>query len=154
MAEGIKVVARNRKAFHDYHIHDKYEAGLVLQGSEIKSIRNNQVNLREGFVQEREGELWLMSVHITPYKQAGIYGYVEPDRPRKLLLHRKEISRIIDELHQRGYTMVPTQMYLKNGRAKVEVALAKGKRDYDKRQSLSKRDADREIQRAIKERYQ
>lgn len=154
MAKGIKVVTRNRKAFHDYHIHDTYEAGLVLQGAEIKSIRSNQVNLRDGFVQEQNGELWLMNVHISPYRQAGIYGEFDPTRPRKLLLHKREIAKIIDQISQRGYTMVPTQVHLKNGRAKVEVALASGKKQYDKRQSIAKRDADREIQRALKERFQ
>lgn len=151
MAEGIKVVSRNRKAFHDYHILDTYEAGIVLTGAEIKSIRGNQINLTDGFVEERDGELWLLNVHITPYKQASIYGYAEPMRPRKLLLHRREIARIIDQITQRGYTMVPTQVYLKNGRAKVEVALAKGKKQYDKRDAISKRDSDREIRRALKE---
>lgn len=154
MTEGIKVVARNRKASHDYHILDKFEAGVVLRGSEIKSIRGGLVNLTDGFVEERDGELWLLNVHITPYKQAGVYGYVEPVRPRKLLLHRREIARIIDQINQRGFTMVPTQLYLKNGRAKVEIALARGKKLYDKRDAMSKRDSDREIQRALKERYQ
>jgi SsrA-binding protein len=154
MTEGIKVVARNRKASHDYHILDKFEAGVVLRGSEIKSIRGGLVNLTDGFVEERDGELWLLNVHITPYKQAGVYGYVEPVRPRKLLLHRREIARIIDQINQRGFTMVPTQLYLKNGRAKVEIALARGKKLYDKRDAISKRDSDREIQRVLKERYQ
>ena len=151
--EGIKIIARNRRASHDYHLEETYQAGLVLVGSEIKSIRANRINLQEGFVQERDGELWLMNVHITPYEQAGIYGYVDPLRPRKLLLHKKEIARIISRVRERGYTIVPTMVFLQKGRAKVEIALAKGKRQYDKRADLAKRDSDREIQQAMKERY-
>jgi SsrA-binding protein len=152
MSAGRKVITRNRKASHDYHLEDSYEAGLVLTGTEIKSIRANQINLGDGFVQEQGGELWLMGVHITPYKQASRFDAVDPVRPRKLLLHKKEIARIIDKLRERGYTMVPTLVYLEGGRAKVEIALAKGKKLYDKRQSIAKRDAQREIQRAMKER--
>lgn len=151
--EGIKIIARNRRASHDYHLEETFQAGLVLVGSEIKSIRANRINLQEGFVQERGGELWLMSVHITPYEQAGIYGYVDPLRPRKLLLHKKEIARIISRIRERGYTVVPTMVFLQRGRAKVEIALAKGKRQYDKRADLAKRDSDREIRQAMKERY-
>lgn len=151
--DGIKIIARNRRASHDYHLEETYQAGLVLVGSEIKSIRANRINLQEGFVQERDGELWLMSVHITPYEQAGVYGYVEPLRPRKLLLHKKEIARIISRVRERGYTVVPTMVFLQRGRAKVEIALAKGKRQYDKRADLAKRDSDRQIRQALKERY-
>lgn len=151
--DGIKVIARNRRASHDYHLEDTYQAGLVLVGSEIKSIRANRINLQEGFVQERDGELWLMGVHITPYEQAGVYGYTEPLRPRKLLLHKKEIARIISRVRERGYTIVPTMVFLQRGRAKVEIALAKGKRQYDKRADLAKRDSDRQIRQALKERY-
>jgi SsrA-binding protein len=151
--EGIKVIARNRRASHDYHLEETFQAGLVLVGSEIKSIRANRINLQEGFVQERDSELWLMGVHITPYEQAGVYGYVDPLRPRKLLLHKKEIARIISRIRERGYTVVPTMVFLQRGKAKVEIALAKGKRQYDKRADLAKRDSDREIRQAIKERY-
>jgi SsrA-binding protein len=154
MSDAIKVIARNRKASHEYHLDERFEAGLVLMGSEIKSIRANRVNLTDGFVQDRDGELWLMGVHVSPYEQGGAYGHVDPVRPRKLLLHRREISKIIDRLHERGYTAVPTMIYLKRGRAKVEIALAKGKRLYDKRESIAKRDAEREIQRALKDRYE
>lgn len=155
MAEGsgIKVIARNRRAGHDYHLEKTYEAGLVLRGSEIKSIRANRISLQEGFVQEREGELWLMNVHITPYEQAGVYGYVEPMRPRKLLLHKKEIAQIISKVRERGYTIVPTMVFLQRGRAKIEIALARGKRQYDKRADLARRDSDRQIQQALKDRY-
>lgn len=156
MAEGnaIKVIARNRRASHDYHLEKTYEAGIVLRGSEIKSIRDNRVNLQEGFVQEREGELWLMNVHISPYKQAGVYGYVDPMRPRKLLLHKKEIAQIISRIRERGYTVVPTMVFLQRGRAKIEIALARGKKQYDKRADLAKRDSEREIRQALKDRSQ
>lgn len=154
MAEGnaIKVIARNRRASHDYHLEKTYEAGIVLRGSEIKSIRANRINLQEGFVQEREGELWLMSVHISPYEQAGVYGYVDPMRPRKLLLHKKEIAQIISRIRERGYTVVPTMVFLQRGRAKIEIALARGKKQYDKRADLARRDSEREIRQALKDR--
>jgi SsrA-binding protein len=149
---GRKIIARNRKASHEYFLEDTYEAGIVLTGTEIKSVRNNQLNLGDGFVQEQDDELWLMGVHITPYKQASLFDSLDPMRPRKLLLHKKEITRILTRLRERGYTLVPTQIYLTRGIAKVEIALAKGKKQYDKRQSISKRDASREIERALKDR--
>jgi SsrA-binding protein len=152
MSAGRKVITRNRKASHDYHLEEFYQAGLVLQGSEIKSIRQNRISLQDGFVQERDGELWLLGVHISPYEQAGIFGHSDPLRPRKLLLQKREIARIITRLRERGYTAVPTQVYLERGLAKVEIALAKGKRMHDKRQTIAKRDAEREIRRALKDR--
>jgi SsrA-binding protein len=152
MAE-IKVIARNRKAQHDYFLERTYQAGIVLRGSEIKSIRANNVNLRDGFVQERGGELWLIGVHISPYEQASLFGHDDPLRARKLLLHKKEIAQIIDKSRQKGYTVVPTMIFLERGLAKVEIALAKGKKEYDKRDAISKRDSDREIRRTLKEQY-
>ena len=152
MSNRRKVITRNRKAYHEYHIQDTYEAGIVLHGSEIKSIRANKVNLQDGYVSERGGELWLMGVHISPYEYAGVFGRDDPVRPRKLLLHRREITKISTQLRERGYTAVPLQVYLERGLAKVEIALAKGKRLYDKRQSIAKRDADREIRRNLKNR--
>lgn len=149
---GKKIVARNRKAFHEYYIEDTYEAGIVLLGSEIKSIRNNRISLQEGFVQERAGELWLLNVHIAPYEQAGVWGHVDPLRPRKLLLHKKEIARILTKMRERGYTVIPTQVYLKDGLAKLEIALARGKKMYDKRETIAKRDAERNMRRALKNR--
>jgi SsrA-binding protein len=149
---GIKVVATNRKAGRDFHLEDKYEAGLVLKGTEIKSIRAGRVNLSDGYVQPRDGELWLINVHIAPYDPSGRYYGHEPLRPRKLLLHRREINRLISRVTERGYTIVPTRLYLKGGRAKVEIALAKGKRKYDKRQAIAERTAKRDIERALKER--
>ena len=151
-SEGIKVIARNRRASHDYHLEQTYQAGIVLNGSEIKSIRANRINLQEGFVQEREGELWLLGVHISPYEQAGVYGKVDPLRTRKLLLHKKEIAQIVSRIRERGYTVVPTMVFLERGRAKIEIALAKGKKQYDKRADIAKRDSDREIRQALKER--
>jgi len=147
---GIKVVARNRKASHDYHLGDTYQAGIALQGSEIKSIRANRVSLQEGYVEERGGELWLVGVHISPYEQASIFGHTDPLRPRKLLLHKREIAHIIDWIRERGHTAVPTMIYLERGRAKVEIAMAKGKKLYDKRDSIGKREAQRQIHRALK----
>jgi SsrA-binding protein len=151
--EDVKVVARNRKASHDYHIEDRYEAGLVLRGTEIKSIREGRVNLRDGYVRPRDGELWLLDVHIGPYKPAGRYFDHDPRRPRKLLLHRYEIDRLIGAVERTGYTIIPLQMYLKNGLAKVEIALARGKAKHDKRQAIAERDAKREIERALRDRH-
>jgi SsrA-binding protein len=151
--DNIKVMARNRKAGHEYFLEETFRAGLALMGSEIKSIRANRVSLGDGFVQERGGELWLMGVHIAPYEQAATFGHADPLRPRKLLLHKKEIARITDKARERGYTIIPTMVYLDHGWAKVEIALAKGKKLYDKRDSIAKRDSDREIRRALKEDY-
>lgn len=146
----IKLVATNRKAGRDFYLDDKYEAGLALMGTEIKSIRAHRVNLSDGYVQIRNGELWLVNVHIAPYEPAG-RGSHDPLRPRKLLLHRQEINRLIDRVQARGYTIVPTRMYLKSGRAKIEIALARGKRKYDKREAIAKRDAQRDLDRALKD---
>ncbi|MGD9099952.1 MAG: SsrA-binding protein SmpB [Anaerolineae bacterium] len=151
MAESVKVIARNRKATHDYHIESRYEAGLVLLGSEIKSIRAGGVNLREGYVAPRDGELWLVNVHIAPYKPAARSGH-QPRRPRKLLLSRREINRLISRVQERGYTIIPLRLYLTHGLAKVEIGLARGKRQYDKRATIAKRESQRQIERTIKER--
>jgi SsrA-binding protein len=148
----IKVVATNRKARHQYHFHDTYEAGLVLMGSEIKSIRAGRVSLQEGFVLFEGGEAWLVNVHIAPYDPASGQNH-EPKRRRKLLLHRREIDRLQSHAQEKGYTVVPTKLYLKDGRAKVEIALARGKKLYDKRQTIAKRDAKRQVERALKERH-
>lgn len=154
MSEGIKIISRNRKASHDYAIEETFRAGVVLTGPEIKSIRGNRINLTDGFVEERSGELWLLNVHISPYEQAGTYGRFDPLRPRKLLLHKREIAQIISRMRERGFTVVPTMVFLERGRAKIEIALAKGKRQFDKRQAIAKRDSDREIRQALKERIQ
>jgi SsrA-binding protein len=151
--EDIRVVARNRKAFHDYHIEERHEAGLVLRGTEIKSIREGRVNLRDGYVRPRDGELWLLDVHIGSYKPAGPHFGHDPRRPRKLLLHRFEIDRLIADVERSGYTIVPIRLYLKSGLAKVEIALVKGKREHDKRRAIAKRDAQLEIERAMRDRH-
>jgi SsrA-binding protein len=149
----IKVVATNRKARHQYQFHDLFEAGLVLMGSEIKSIRAGRVSLQEGYVNFDGGEAWLVNVHIAPYDPAHRQNH-EPRRRRKLLLHRREIDRLRARTQERGYTIVPTKLYLKDGRAKVEIALARGKKQYDKRQALAQRDSKRQVERALKERDQ
>ena len=150
---GIKIIATNRKARHQYQFHDTYEAGLVLKGSEIKSIRASQVSLQEGFVVVEDGEAWLVNVHIAPYDPASRQNH-EPRRKRKLLLHRREIERLQSRAQEKGFTIVPTRLYLKDGRAKVEIALARGKKLYDKRQAIAKRDSKRQVERALKDRYQ
>lgn len=151
MEQKRKVISTNRKARHDYELLDTFEAGLVLVGSEIKSIRAGHVNLREGYVQVRDGELWLLNTHIATYEQSGMFGH-EPLRPRKLLLHRREINRITARVQEKGLTIVPTVLYLTRGKAKVEIALARGKKQYDKRETLRKRASDRQIERSLRER--
>lgn len=146
--ESIKTVATNRKARHDYHIEDTVEAGLVLTGSEIKSIRAGQINLKDSYATVRGGEMWLINAHISPYKQANRENH-EPRRERKLLLHRREINRLTGKLQEQGLTLVPLRIYLKNGRAKVELGLARGKKLYDKRQTLRERADRRQIERAL-----
>lgn len=145
-------MAKNRRATFDYELLERYEAGLVLTGTEIKSVRANQVNLQRSYVQQRNGELWLIDANIAQYEH-GSHENHEPKRPRKLLLHRREINNIIDDLNQKGLTVVPTMMYLKDGLAKVEIALARGKRQYDKRQDIARRDADRQVERALRQKY-
>lgn len=149
---GVKVIATNRKARHEYHFHDTYEAGMVLMGTEIKSIRAGRVSLQEGFVQFVGGEAWLLNVHIAQYDPASGQNH-EPRRRRKLLLNRREIDRLQGRVTEKGYTVVPVRLYLKDGRAKVEIALVRGKRQYDKRQAIAKRDAKRQVERAVKERH-
>ncbi len=146
---GIKVVATNRKARHEYEIIETMEAGIALTGTEIKSVREGKVSLKEGFAIIKDGEVWLMDVHIAPYTH-GHRDNHDPRRPRKLLLHRREIDRLQGKLQEKGWTLVPLKMYLKNNRAKVELALVRGKKKYDKRKAIAKRDAERELQRALK----
>jgi SsrA-binding protein len=149
----VKVIATNRKARHEYHFDDTVEAGLVLLGTEIKSIRAGRVSLQEGFVVFEEGEAWLANVHIAQYDPASRQNH-DPKRRRKLLLHRREIDRLHSRAREKGYTVIPTRLYLKDGRAKVEIALARGKKLYDKRQAIAKRDSKRQVERALKERDQ
>lgn len=145
------VVAQNRKASHDYIIVDTLEAGIVLQGTEIKSIRNSRINLKDGFVRIRNGEAFLSNVHISPYEQGNIFNH-DPLRTRKLLLHKKQIHKWEMEAKNAGMTIVPLRVYLKDGFAKVLIGLAKGKKDYDKRESLKRKDQERQIQRVLKNR--
>ncbi len=147
-----EVLADNRKARHDFFIEESYEAGIVLTGSEIKSVRLGKANLRGGYARVSDGEVMLYDVHISPYEQSGVYFNHEPTRPRKLLLHRREISKIIGLVERQGYTLVPVRMYLKGRRAKLELGLAKGKKQYDKRDDIADRDAKRDIARAMKSR--
>ncbi|MFC1956485.1 SsrA-binding protein SmpB [Chloroflexota bacterium] len=145
----IKTLATNRKAYHNYHIGDSVEAGIVLAGSEIKSIRDGRVTLSDAYVRPESGELWLLNAHIARYEASSYLGH-EPKRPRKLLLHRKEIKNLAGKISERGLTLVPTRLYVKGSIAKVEIALAKGKKLYDKRESIARREVEREIGRAVK----
>ncbi|HVX29202.1 MAG TPA: SsrA-binding protein SmpB [Nitrolancea sp.] len=149
---GEKVVTTNRKAYHDYFVEEEIEAGVVLHGSEIKSIRQGRVNLRDAYARIENGELWLVGAHISPYEHSGTYFNHEPDRPRKLLIHHRELDYLRNKVEASGYTLVPVRMVLRNGRAKVDIALAKGKKLYDKRAALAERDAKRTIERELRER--
>jgi SsrA-binding protein len=147
----IKVIVENRKARHDYHIDEVIEAGLVLQGTEVKSIRGRRVNLKDSFARVENDEVYLYNVHISPYEQGNRFNH-DPLRPRKLLLHRGEIRRLIGLVREKGVTLVPLRLYFKRGRVKVELAVARGKKLYDKRRDLAERTANREIERAFRER--
>jgi SsrA-binding protein len=146
MESNFKVVATNRKASHEYFLLERIEAGIALQGSEIKSIRAGQISLAEAYIRVDGDQAWLEDAHIAPYEHAGIFNH-EPRRPRKLLLHKKQIRQLWNQVRQKGVTIIPLRVYLKEGRAKVEIAVAKGKKLYDKRETLAKRDAEREIER-------
>ncbi|HEY7919334.1 MAG TPA: SsrA-binding protein SmpB [Streptosporangiaceae bacterium] len=145
------VIARNRRARHDYHLEDTVEGGLVLTGTEVKSLREGRASLTDGFAQIEDGEVWLHGVHIPEYTQ-GTWTNHEPRRPRKVLMHRKEIDRFASKVAERGLTIIPLELYFKDGRVKVELALARGKRSYDKRHDLAERDAAREVERAFRRR--
>lgn len=142
-------IAVNRKAFHDYEILDKVEAGIVLTGTEIKSAREGRVNIRDAYAREENGELWLIGAHIAPYDKGNRNNHA-PERPRKLLLHRDEIRELAEKTNKKGNAVVPLAMYFKRGLAKLELGVARGKRSYDKRDSIAKRDAERDIQRALR----
>jgi SsrA-binding protein len=145
---GRKVIAQNKKARHDYHLDEFYEAGLVLTGTEVKSLRAGRASLVDAYARIKDGEMWLEGAHIPEYDQ-GSWTNHEPRRPRKLLLHREEIAKLIGKTKESGLTLIPLSMYFKDGKAKVEIALARGKKSYDKRQALAARDAAREIDRAV-----
>ena len=148
MADEVKVLAANRKARFDYHILDTFEAGIVLTGAEIKSMRSGEMSISEAYVRPQRGELFLLNAHIQPYSHSGDKDY-DPRRPRKLLMHRKEIERLVHELETKGTTIVPLQVHLSKGRAKVQIGLGTGKAAPDKRQDIKKRETDREIARAM-----
>ncbi|EHD1579632.1 SsrA-binding protein SmpB [Listeria monocytogenes] len=148
-----KLVAQNKKARHDYAIEETFEAGIVLQGTEIKSVRNARVNLKDSYARIDKGEIFLHNMHISPYEQGNRYNH-DPLRTRKLLLHKKQISRLIGETKEPGYSIVPLKMYIKDGYAKVLIGVARGKKKYDKRQDLKQKEAKRDIERAFKERQQ
>ena len=145
---GVKLIAQNKKAYHDYHIEETLEAGIALTGTEVKSARDGRVNLRDSYATVTDGELFLVGVHISPYTQGNIFNH-DPLRTRKLLVHKREIRRLFGKVKVAGYTLVPTKMYFKDGRAKVEIALAKGKTEYDKRDALAKKEAQRDVERAL-----
>lgn len=144
-----RLIAQNKKARHDYTIIDTIEAGMVLQGTEIKSIRNGRINLKDGFARVRNGEVYLHNVHISPYEQGNIFNH-DPVRTRKLLMRKKQIERLIGETKNTGVTLVPLKVYIKDGYAKVLIGLAKGKKQYDKREDLKRKDVDRQISRTLK----
>ena len=149
--QGIKTVAQNRKAFHDFFVEEKYECGIALFGTEVKSIRLGKVSLKESWAQVRKGEVWIEGMHISPYEQGNIYNR-DPMRPKKLLLHRNEIRKLDASVMRMGYTLIPLELYLKDGRVKVQLGVCKGKQVHDKRNSMLKRDSDREIRRVLKDR--
>jgi SsrA-binding protein len=150
-AEGIQVICRNKRAFHEYEITDRIECGLVLKGTEVKGLREGHASLEDAYARVEDDEVWLIGSDIPEYSMAHRMNH-KPKRPRKLLLHREEISKIVGKASERGYTLVPLQMYFKNGRAKVELAVGRGKQAHDKRQALKKADAQREIRRAMSDR--
>jgi SsrA-binding protein len=146
-----RLIADNRKAFHDYHVLDTWEAGVALLGTEVKAIREGRVNLRDSFARLDKGEVWLQNVHISPYSHSG-YAFHEERRQRKILLHRHEILKLTGQVREKGLTLVPLQMYFKNGRVKIALALVKGKQAHDKRETIRRREVDRETRAAVKER--
>ena len=149
--KGVKIVAKNSKAYHDYFIEDKYEAGIELAGTEVKSIRLGNVNLKDSYCIAKDGQMTVHGMHISPYEQGNIFNK-DPRRPRKLLMHKREILRLYQKVKQDGYALVPLSLYFKNSRAKLEIGLAKGKKLYDKRESAAIRDAKREMDRTMKDR--
>jgi SsrA-binding protein len=149
--DDIRPIAANRKAFHDFFIEERIEAGIALAGTEVKSLREGRVNLRDSYAELRGGEVYLVGTHISPYEQGNVWNH-DPLRPRKLLLHGREIVRLEQKIKERGYTLVPTRLYFRGSRVKVEIGLARGKRQYDKRADLARRDAQRDVERALRHR--
>ena len=149
MAEGIKIIAKNSKAYHDYFIEEKYEAGIALVGTEVKSIRMGNVNLKDSFCLIKDGQMAVHGMHISPYEKGNIFNK-DPRRPRQLLMHKREILKLFGKMKQDGYALIPLSVYLSRAKVKLELGLAKGKKLYDKRESAAKRDAKREIDRTMK----
>ena len=149
---GIKIAAQNRKAHHDYFVEDRMEAGIELFGTEVKSIRQGTLNLKDSFAVAKDGEVYVHHMHISPYEQGNIFNK-DPDRPKRLLLHKREIMKLSQLQQREGLALVPLSVYFKNSRVKVELGICKGKKSYDKRQSMAEKDAKREMDRAVKERY-
>jgi len=152
MSDTIKLISQNKKAFHDYFIEEKYECGIELVGTEVKSLRLGQVNIKDSYASIENGEVWLKGMHISPYEKGNIFNR-DPLRERKLLMHKYEIRKLIGKLKEQGYSLVPIRIYLSGQRIKVELGLAKGKKSYDKRQSIAEASAKREIERKLKERF-
>lgn len=150
-SKGVKIAAKNAKAFHDYFIEERFEAGIELAGTEVKSIRQGKLNLKDAWCGVKDGELWLRQMHISPYEQGNIFNK-DPMRPRRLLMHKREINRLYGQIKRDGYSLIPLSVYFKNSRVKVEIALCRGKKLYDKREDAAKKDARRQMDRAMKER--
>ena len=152
MSEAVKLVANNKKAYHDYFIDEKYEAGLVLHGTEVKSLRMGKCSIKEAWVRIQDGEVWVYGMHISPYEKGNIFNK-DPVRPRRLLMHKREIRKLQTVVKQDGLALIPLSAYFKNARVKLEIGLCKGKKNYDKRDAAAQRDAKREIERTMKERH-
>ena len=152
MAENYKLVANNKKAYHDYFVLEEYEAGIELVGTEVKSIRGSRCNLKDSFVEIKNGEAFVLGMHISPYEQGSIFNK-DPDRPKRLLLHKREIMKLSQLQQREGFALIPLSVYFKDSRVKVELGVCKGKKNYDKRQAMAEKDAKREMERASKERY-
>ena len=149
MKEAMKLVANNKKAYHDYFVDEKYEAGLVLHGTEVKSLRLGKCSIKEAFIRIENGEVWVYGMHISPYEMGNIFNK-DPMRPKKLLMHKSEINKLLGKIKEKGFTLVPLQVYFKDGRAKVEIGLCRGKKNYDKRADIAKKDMQREAERDFK----
>lgn len=149
MRESMKLVANNKKAYHDYFVDEKYETGLVLHGTEVKSLRMGQCSIKEAFVRIENGEVWVYGMHVNPYEKGNIFNK-DPMRPKKLLMHKSEINKLLGKVKEKGYTLMPLQVYFSNGKAKLEIGLCRGKKLYDKREDIAKRDQKREAERDFK----
>ncbi|MBR5360924.1 MAG: SsrA-binding protein SmpB [Lachnospiraceae bacterium] len=149
MSDKIKLIANNKKAYHDYFVDEKYETGLVLHGTEVKSIRMGHCSIKEAFVRIENEEVWVYGMHVSPYEKGNIFNK-DPERPKKLLMHKSEIRKLLGKVKEKGYTLVPLQVYFSDGKAKLEIGLCRGKKLYDKRQDIAKRDMKREAERDFK----